>query len=303
MHLRIDGLDYVVSDKICALETIMFFSDYYYDAYPFLKGPEYPLWSEMIEHCLPYRNHIAVELFAEKAKAGFAFEKPYEYAFNDYSDDFGVALSDYIKQTALDAFLRDKQETLFAIIKQNALMDVNVPQLLKEFYRTKDDVAFEVYLLLGTGNGSGFSSRRPDGIRTALTGLYYVDHDIPVFFESPASYDLLIHEFSHGFINHIIDEMDIEQDVLDKHFLPLTEEMKGIYGATKSMISEQLVRAVTIHLLAEHIDKDYANQKLEDDRAWGFLLVEDICEQVKTRYATEECSFKEFIEDYVKERL
>lgn len=303
MHLRIKELDYVISDKICALETIMFFSDYYYDEYPFLKAPEYPLWSEIIEHCLPHKNHAAVELFTEKAKAGFAFEKPYEYAFNDVSDAFGIALNDYIKQTALEEFLNEKQEILTKIINQSAVMDVDVPKLLKEFYNVEEDVPFEVYPLLGTGNGCGFGSRRPNGIRTALTGLFYLDNGIPVFFNSPESYNLLIHEFSHGFINHIIDEIDIEQDILDKHCLPLTDEMKGMYGATKDMISEQVVRAVTIHLLAEHVDKDYANQKLEEDKAWGFLLVEDICELLRTKYDKGECSFQEFIENYVKERL
>ena len=303
MRLRINELDYVISDKICALETIMFFSDYYYEAYPFLKAPEYPLWSEIIGHCLPYRNHTAVELFTEKAKTGFAFEKPYEYVLNDVSDDFGIALDDYIKQTMLEGFLKDKQEILAAIINQNVVMDVDVPKLLKEFYKTKEDIPFEVYFLLGTGNGCGFGSRRTNGIRTALTGLFYIDNDMPVFLKRPESYDLLIHEFSHGFINHIIDESDIEQDVLDKHYLSLTEDIKEIYGATKSMVSEQVVRAVTIHLLAEHVDQDYAKQKLEADKAWGFLLVEDICKLLRTKYDAVECSFQEFIENDVKERL
>ena len=295
MKLRINNIDYNISEKFCALEAVMYLSNYYFDEYPFLAAPEYPFLLDLIKLVSPFKNHSVVELFNKKAKDGFDYHKPYEHILNNEKDDFALALDDFIKKTKLESFLKSNEQYLFDVITNNAIKDFDVPSLLNDFYRSENDIDFEVYFLLGVGNGCGFGIKSKDDRNCSLIGMMNIDKNLPVFLVKPEIYGLIIHEFSHCYINPLIDTMEVRQELIDKYYAKLSNDMKEMYGATKEMIAEQFVRAFTIYLLKNNIDEDYAEKQLQYDIEDGFTLATVILEHIESDYVCSENGLFEFI--------
>ena len=113
----------------------------------------------------------------------------------------------------------------------------------------------------------------------SVVGAWQTDSlGLPVF--SKESYlQLIIHEFSHSFCNHLID----------KHFSKLKKSAKGFYkyvppkmeeqyyGSAEIMMYETMVRASTLHYLKEHnSEENKLNRMITNEQLNGFILIKQL---------------------------
>lgn len=111
---------------------------------------------------------------------------------------------------------------------------------------------------------------------------------------------ILIHEFSHSFINPLTDKY---YDLAEK-YIPSYEKLKDLklpdyqsgYGDFKECINEHLVRAMSIHLLKQINHTDSANVQLKNDFYSGYRFIEKILERYDyyDRNRTQYSSIEEF---------
>lgn len=119
---------------------------------------------------------------------------------------------------------------------------------------------------------------------------------------------ILIHEFSHSFINPLSDKY---YDLAEK-YIPSYEKLKDLklpdyqsgYGDFKECINEHLVRAMSIHLLKQINHTDSANVQLKNDFYSGYRFIEKILERYdyydrnRTQYNSIEEFFPELLESF-----
>jgi hypothetical protein len=117
------------------------------------------------------------------------------------------------------------------------------------------------------------------------------------------------HEFSHSFVNPLVDahEADLEKAANGLFSLAETRMRSQGYGLPRVTMYESLVRACTVRYLSKHVGADAARREVALDRARGFAWVGPLAdtlleyERDRSRYPTLEAFVPRlvaFFEDY-----
>jgi len=106
-------------------------------------------------------------------------------------------------------------------------------------------------------------------------------------------FSLLVHEFNHSFINHLVDKYrELFEQSGKKMFETVGTMMRNqAYGQWEIMIKESLVRAAVIKYMKDHdfSSTDIANETLAQ-LSRGFFWTEDLVTELE-RYAQQRASF------------
>lgn len=160
---------------------------------------------------------------------------------------------------------------------------------------------------IGPGRASSAGGRGADEI-FAIIGTESIDeNDLPSYPARVAA--TVVHEFSHSFINPLVDGHQADLEAAASRLFPLVEgRMRSqAYGVPATMLSESLVRACTIRYLSRQLGGELARRQAVLERGSGFPWVGRLAdtlleyEKNRVRYSTMEAfvpRLVSFFEDY-----
>ena len=213
------------------------------------------------------------------------------------AEKFVALLRDFYEKSGSRAFF-ESNRNLYAQTSDRFLpvyekLDL---QWYKTFYGKEPDEQFIIVNAPGNGvNNYGSQIRLSDDRREvyAIMGLWKTDEKgIPVF-PMEQYFSLLVHEFNHSFINHLVDKYrELFEQSGKKMFETVGTMMRNqAYGQWEIMIKESLVRAAVIKYMKDHdfSSTDIANETLAQ-LSRGFFWTEDLVTELE-RYAQQRASF------------
>lgn len=150
-----------------------------------------------------------------------------------------------------------------------------------KFYGERPNGTFHIFISLLSGYGNfGEKVVFPRG-RTdlfAIMGASEAGPDgIPVF-SAKAELPVVIHEFNHSFINHLVDENPAPfQAACEKIFREVAQKMaRQAYGGWQAPLSESLVRAGVARYLYEHRGIEAGNSQIVEEKINGFAWMDEL---------------------------
>ncbi|MBS1786935.1 MAG: DUF4932 domain-containing protein [Acidobacteria bacterium] len=263
------------------------------------------------KHFAPFKEHRAIKLFAEMSKTRFAYDavpkamlaysnppelKPrVESAFDTVRraggkqklEEFIAALRDFAQASKFNEFFAAHAETYERAL---SFLRPDADRALREL-RTYTGLKLEnCFLIAGmlVHNG-GFQATlggKENPEIYAIIGALGSKNEIPVFSVDGSVRYLVHHEFSHSYINPLVEKFD---DELQKHaalYEPIKEAMqRQAYNNWPTAVHEHIVRAITIRL-AYARSQEAGDWLLKAEEERGFKYVRALSEKLKEYEAT-----------------
>lgn len=141
---------------------------------------------------------------------------------------------------------------------------------------------FQLIVAVAPGNGTwayGLSFAAPRGPSEFYTVINVTESDeegLPVF--SAAVVPTIVHEFSHSFVNPVVDRYFAAiRPAADTVLEAVAEPMKSLgYTNSQAMISESLVRAAVAHYKQDRHGAAAARRELLRQANHGFLWIDEL---------------------------
>ncbi len=176
---------------------------------------------------------------------------------------------------------------------------------LERYYGTRHaSYAIVLNTLFQNGN-FGVSSTDAQGNMhlSAVIEPSDVENGVPVFRDAIPTNDLIFHEFSHSFVNPLVDKMAEQVGRYSYLFKPIRKEMaENGYQFWHVTVKEQMVRAITCRLGAQRYGQEIASHFFEDSElARGFLYTRALVDKLRfyeanrTHYPTFDAFFPELL--------
>jgi len=200
----------------------------------------------------------------------------------DTAEQFVKLLWQFYKDADCERFFQSHADLYRAAEQRFQLLTSRVDfDWFGRFYGEVPKGTFNLHIgLLNGGGNFGPKVVHSDGTEDlyAIIGTSATDSaGLPTYGEENLS--LIIHEYDHSFINHLVIEHERQLKVAgEKVFLPVTEKMKVLaYGSWQITLIESLVRAGEIRYKFEHnAEPQVAYQAIMRERRLGFLWIEDL---------------------------
>lgn len=189
--------------------------------------------------------------------------------------DFLLYLNQFYKDTDFNRFFNDHHgfyEQGLESYRRNVMKHLDM-DWYSGFYGNEPQETFSVIIGFCCGGGNYGVNRKIDGKKKdvyAIVGYYVDNNDLPMY--NRDCLPLLVHEFNHSFINHLLDEnrypghvKQLEQAATYLFRSSQWAMMRQAYGNWKTMINESLVRAAVICYMLDNKYKqeDVVNELLE----------------------------------------
>lgn len=294
----------------------------------------FELYTDKIrKHFEPFKDHELIEFTKELIKnRGVEFDAAMIAVYLDenlnprvnFSDSipkrswgkentekFVKLLNEFYTDANCKAFFDDnknlysKAESRFSPIYKQ--IDLN---WFSSFFGNAPNDKFKIIIGLGNGPQSyGPPVQLSNNKRevNAIMGAWRADSLGMVIFPEEEYFPILIHEFSHSYINHLVDNnINALEESGKKLFEPLQEQMRRQnYGHWSIMIYETLVRASVIKYMKDHNYSDLdVTKEINTQLNWGYLWIEDLLTEIekydskRTEYPTLESYMPRIIDAF-----
>ena len=238
-------------------------------------------------------------------------------------EKFVSLLQQFAKDTNFDDFFANNTDLYAKTIER--FLPIYEQINIKWFFSFFGQEPSETFLIrLGVGNAIGYvpsnallSNRAANygpsvnfinGDRRvyAIMGVRGDDEGIPTFLEDIVL-PIVIHEFAHSFVNHLIDKnIDALRESGEKIFSVVEDKMRRqAYGHWITMMCEALVRASVVMYLK---DNDFAQEQIKTEinrqLELGYFWIEELIAKLvyysknRNRYPTLESFMPRIIEGY-----
>lgn len=184
-------------------------------------------------------------------------------------DAFAVELQKFVKESKFEQFFKQNQ-ALYAQITERFMSIFNELDVswYARFYGQEPSERYVV--VLGAGNGQanyGARTDTPNGGRDvyAVIGVSTVDSaGVPVF-PTDRYLSLLVHEFNHSFVNHLIDTHRVALRGSGERIMAVVGRQMAAqaYPEWKTALTESVVRAAVLRYMADH---NFADQAYQQER-------------------------------------
>jgi len=282
---------------------------------------DFPYKRDVVAYFSAYKNHRAVQLFAEMSKSGFSFDAPpaamlylsdppdlnTQLPFTDYLNrraggekrlnQFVSSLRDFAKQTQFESFLKSHQETYRQIVANARTKTESIDYIgtLESYYGMKHHT-YNIMLVPLFVGGFGHRVERADGACDIynICGPMNIENDLPVFGTVESFRDLAWHEFGHSFVVPTMGKLHSSISKYSSLYEPISDKMKKqAYGSWEICVNEHLVRAVATRLAYQQIGKEAAEKILLYEKTRGFFYVEALCKRLE-KYENERNKYRTF---------
>jgi hypothetical protein len=257
----------------------------------------------------PYREHGAVREAARLRAAGISHDAVMSLAVH-LTDLPDLAERVPLEGSALDrrwdpsaaraflqqvrAFARDADvETFFtrqqaevyavAMRRMRALLDAEVDaSWFNAFFGESSSASSRLIVVVAPGNGTwnyGPAFRTPDGreeLYSIITVVQTDEDGRPAF--SPNVASTVVHEFSHSFVNPVIDAALPEFEPAGRAIIDnFGDRMRPLgYPEARHVLAESLVRAAVARYRLTNDGEAFARRELQRQRAIGFLWIDEV---------------------------
>ena len=286
------GVDY----RIEALAIGQLLADY-----QILTSLESEYKKEILTRFSGLKDHPLVDYIRINTQKGVAFEKPVymvlllgddlvpAFELPDYVNkivgghdkyiEFSRLFAEFYKSTEFQQFATDKEDYFVQLVSNEAdkIRELGTTGQIAEYYGYRKN-AFKILIspLLHNG-GYGPAIQEADSIFVTynVMGPRSIDEEENFFFGDEEYYRLIMwHEFSHSYLNKIIDNNFGELSRFSSMFYPIQDQMEKLaYGSWKICMYEHLVRAATIRLTDLYVSSDEAVQMMDKEIERGFIYL------------------------------
>ena len=264
------------------------------------------------EHFTPFAEHRAVELFDEMWPQGFSFDAPVGAVLH-YGDppelEPIVTIPEYYQRRAggaerLDEFIEElrnfaRDTDFVSFHKANAayyrgldeavrtqIGDIN-PDVLEQYYGTRQN-SFNIILVPLFHQGAfGPRVTYEDGTSDVYSVIGPTElRGGELFFLGPDDLKHLIwHEFSHSFVNPVVDSFAQQVAQYAALLRPIKQQMADqAYQDWQTVVYEHVVRAVVARLALQHFGEQAYRDTINKEVARGFIYIEPICDALAFDY-------------------
>lgn len=255
----------------------------------------------------PFRQHKIVSLYKEMEQQGFNADAPvYLMLFLNSKFEVVRKFDKYLISRAkdekkLNEFIRELQEfnavtnfdkffsNNYKLLKQSIdlLVDrdlkyFNEINTIEKFYGYKQN-SYNVILVALSIAGYGPNMDAGNGKLDVynIVGFNHSTNGIPVFGDEQTFKYMVWHEFSHSFVNPLVDKYYIEFEKyisLEKPILSIMGNMA--YGKWNTIMCEHIVRAITTAFTFEKYGKEKAGIALKNERDKGFIYIDSLYSKI-----------------------
>ncbi len=274
---------------------------------------KFPIYVEKIEeHFEPYKNHELIKYIKKKLRkkgigydavmqmavslsenypfqpiVPFSSQIPEERWGKQRANKFLLLLNKFYEDTECDEFFKsNKQLYSTASDKFKKVYDELDINWYQNFYGQKPKGEFRIVNGLGNGGGNYGPSITINGqeIIYAIMGTWSVDSLGVPQYDVDDYFPILLHEFNHSFVNHIVEKYHTELSKSGKTiFDVLSAKMESqAYVTWQTMYAEAVVRAGVIKYLKDHnYPNEFIETELNDEINRGFLWTEQLVQELE----------------------
>ncbi len=276
------------------------------------NSERFGLYTDKIKkHFEPYKNHELIEFAKELIKTNdigfgavmfmavyldeslnpridFSDNIPEKRWGKENADKFVKLLKEFYTDANCKEFfdenknLYNKAESRFLPVFEQ--IDLN---WFSSFFGTAPNEKFIIVTGLGNGiQNYGPSVELANNKREvyAIMGAWRTDSLGMVIFLEQEYLPTLVHEFSHSFVNHLVDNnIKALEESGKKLFEPVQEKMRNQnYGSWNIMMYETLVRVSVIKYMKDHNYSYMDVQKeINEQLSLGYLWIEDVLNEIE----------------------
>ena len=323
------SLNVVVDPRLELLSIVQLLSGYG-EKFKLITFYDFPYKRNIIDYFSPYKNHSVVKLFAEMSAAGFTFDAPpgamlflsdppdlrLTMPFTDYLETraggseklerFVNTLHDFARETQFMTFFNAHKGTFLQIVanEKKKLEGTDYIGVLEKYYGLKQHSYNIIFVPLFVG-GFGPRIEQPDGTYDIynITGPRNIKNGLPEFGSAEALKHVLLHEFSHSFINPITESFKEQISEYSSLYDPVSSWMKPqAYGDWMTCVNEHIIRALTARFDSLEKGEEAGDQRILFEKRKGFFYVEPLYEQLKNYEAKRNIfpTIKDFYPEFIK---
>lgn len=287
---------------------------------------------EVIAHFQPFREHRAVTLFDEMSREGFSFDAPVSAVLHhgrppeltpvapcgdelirraggrERLEAFFEALRDFAEVSSFMDFY-EAHRPFYETINRNvsAKLDAADVTMLEDYYGIKQHSYRIIPAPLFHSGGFGPRIRHEDGRYDifSVCGPGEAENDIPVFGTAESFRYLVWHEFSHSFVNPVVDAYGEQVDEYEKLMGPIRQAMeRQAYPGWRTVVYEHIVRAATCRFAFRVQGEEAGRKAVEHEKGRSFVYIEPLCarleqyEQQRDTYPTLHDFFPRLLEAF-----
>lgn len=274
-----------------------------------------------------FSNHAAITKCQELRNIGFTYDAPVNYIlFHDnppdltrlvpYSDyligrsageenlnDFTDKLKTFSLETDFMSFYDDHRifyDKMLTLIF-NVLGDKNYIDLIEQYYGESKYRYTIIPVPLFDGGAYGVRVDLPEGQYVYhVMGPTGLKSNVPTFGSESGFKHLLLHEFSHSFVNHVTDIYINDINKSSILFEPIKEQMKNqAYNSWYVCVNEHLVRINVIRIRVISEGEGIKQDLLNFEKSKGFIYITQL-DTLMQRYESNRSEFPKY-EDFYPE--
>ncbi len=248
-----------------------------------------------------YSNHRAISLSQELTQNGFSYDAPpnfvlyhnqppefvQEVEYTDYLigragglykiQNFAKELKNFAVETDFMIFI-ESQKSYFRKIENDikrTIGDQDYIKIIEEYYGYKQNSYSVIPTSLFHHGGYGALVMTDEGNNIYnICGPVNSTEGMPSFGDEAALQYILLHEFSHSFVNPLADQYKTRLDSSTSLFEPIRTQMKKIgYGTWRTCVNEHLVRTNVARFFNQLEGVDAKNKILKQEYDKGFIYI------------------------------
>lgn len=275
------------------------------------NNKNFKLYTDRIEkHFSPYKDHEVVQ-FAKKiriergigydavmAMAVYVDEKfdarteftdtiPEQRWGKENAEEFVRLLKDFYKKAKCKEFFEENKDLYKeASNRFSPIFEYIDLDWYSAFYGEKPSEKYIIINGLGNGHSNyGPSYKVPNRQKEvyAIMGAWSTDSLGMVVFNADNDFPILLHEFNHSFVNHLLEKNEsLFKDSGEKIFDQVKNEMsKQAYGNWKTVLNEALVRAAVIKYMKDHkFNSNMIENEINGQLNRSFLWIKELVQEL-----------------------
>lgn len=284
-----------------------------------------PYKQEILAHFSAFRNHPAVDFMLNTWKNGWGVDDPIFFLLcldNDFHlmegltpdqikrggglehiQQLAALFKDFADQSGFYTWFNETQRPFYEeVIRQTAynFRDFRVANLLENYYGEKQHSYIMVLNLASAyGNFGRAFTRHGETDLYAVVETGVCAGSAPVFAPSIALFTLIVHEFSHGFVNPAIDPYIETVDKDASLYEPIKDAMQAQgYYSWRSTVYETIVPAAVVRIAEQYYGKPFAEKNFyKQVIGRRFIYADPLLEKLKfyEQHRDQYPQFKNFV--------
>lgn len=228
--------------------------------------------------CLDERFRLQEGLVPDQVKRGGGWQRLQKLA--ELFRDFSVQSNFY-------SFFNTTQKHFYEeIIRRTAysFKDFSVTSLLENYFGKKQHEYVVVLNLVGGYGNFGWPVTR--GGRTSLHAVVETNQSagaVPLFQPSVSLFNLILHEFSHSYVNPEVDKYKKQLDQYDWLYMPIQDAMKAQgYAFWQVSVNEHIVRSAVVRMARKYYGIPFTEKTIyKTEIGRRFIYLDALCSQLE----------------------